>query len=80
MARESDIHVVFTGAITKDGRARQIVTTAAFQKRLDDLNHARTPQSATGGYVVIPEFSSNWSQRRPRIRPCSSATWNTRGN
>lgn len=42
MARESDIHAAFTGAITTDGRGRQIVTTAAFQKRLDDLNHAWT--------------------------------------
>jgi len=38
MARESDIHAAFTGAITTDGRGRQIVTTAAFQKRLGDVN------------------------------------------
>lgn len=42
MARESDIHAAFTGAITKDARGRQVVTTAAFQKRLDDVNHVWT--------------------------------------
>lgn len=44
MARESDIQAAFMGAITKDGRGRQIVTTAAFQKRLDDVNHVWTLQ------------------------------------
>jgi len=44
MARESDIHAAFVGAITKDSRGRQIVTTAVFQKRLDELNHVWTLQ------------------------------------
>ncbi len=44
MARESDIHATFVGAVTKDSKGRQIVTTAAFQKRLDDVNHVWTLQ------------------------------------
>jgi len=39
MASEADIHAALTGAITKDSRGRQIVTTAGLQKRLDDANH-----------------------------------------
>jgi len=39
MARESDIHTVLVGSMTWDSGGRQIVTTAAFQKRLDDANH-----------------------------------------
>lgn len=42
MARESDIQAAFMGAIALDGRGRRTVTTAAFQKRLDDLNHVWT--------------------------------------
>lgn len=44
MARESDIQGAFMAAITKDSRGRQIVTTAAFQKQLDDVNHVWTLQ------------------------------------
>lgn len=44
MAREIDIHAAFTGAINRDARGRQILTTAAFQKRLDDANHVWTLQ------------------------------------
>jgi len=43
MAREGDIRAA-SGAITQDSRGRQIVTTAAFQARLDDLNHVWTLQ------------------------------------
>ncbi|MDN4621886.1 hypothetical protein [Pantoea agglomerans] len=44
MARESDIQAAFMSAITKDPRCRQILTTAAFQKRLDDVNYVWTLQ------------------------------------
>lgn len=42
MARESDIQGAFLAAIKKDSIGRQIVTTAAFQKQLDDVNHVWT--------------------------------------
>ncbi|HCJ9394962.1 TPA: hypothetical protein NV922_001267 [Escherichia coli] len=44
MAIESDIHGAFVAAIKKDSRGRQVVTTAAFQKQLDDANHVWTLQ------------------------------------
>lgn len=44
MARESDIKGAFMAAIKKDSMGRQIVTTAAFQKNLDDVNHVWTLQ------------------------------------
>lgn len=44
MARESDIQGAFMAAIKKDSMGRQIVTTAAFQKSLDDVNHVWTLQ------------------------------------
>ena len=40
--RESDIQAAFMGSLALDGRGRQTLTTAAFQKRLDDLNHVWT--------------------------------------
>lgn len=71
--RESDIHATFVGAITKDGRGRQIVTTAAFQKRLDDLNHVWTLQECNRWirryqnffFELVTEESENktWSLR-----------------
>jgi hypothetical protein len=42
MARESDIQAAFMSSLTLDGRGRQTLTTAAFQKRLDDVNHVWT--------------------------------------
>lgn len=44
MARESDIHAAFVGSMTRVSRGRQIVTTAAFQKQLDDRNYVWTLQ------------------------------------
>jgi len=44
MARDSDIRAAFVCTIKKDSRGRQIVTTAAFQKRLYDLKHVWTLQ------------------------------------
>lgn len=44
MARESDIYGAFVAAIKKDSKGRQVVTTAAFQKNLDDANHVWTLQ------------------------------------
>jgi len=44
MAKESDIHSAFVAAIKKDSKGRQILTTAAFQKNLDDANHVWTLQ------------------------------------
>lgn len=68
MARESDIRGAFMAAIKKDGRGRQIVTTAAFQKHLDDMNHVWTQGT-------IKTSSSSWLQRKARIRPGRSAIW-----
>lgn len=44
MVRENDMHLAYVSAIKKDSKGRQILTTAAFQKRLDDLNHVWTLQ------------------------------------
>ncbi|PHP95379.1 hypothetical protein CBF17_001580 [Pantoea agglomerans] len=56
MARESDIHAAFVGAITKDDRGRQIVTTTAFQKRLDDVNHVWTLQECNRWILRYQNF------------------------
>jgi len=44
MARESDIHLAFVRAITRDSRDRRILTTAGFQKQLEEVNHVWTLQ------------------------------------
>jgi DNA polymerase V len=44
MARESDIHLAFVRAITLDGRGRRVLTTAVFQKQLEEVNHVWTLQ------------------------------------
>ncbi|WP_211317648.1 hypothetical protein [Edaphovirga cremea] len=42
MARESDIRPAFVKAISRDSKGHLIVTTGAFQKELDDVNHVWT--------------------------------------
>lgn len=44
MARRTDIRPAFVRAIILDGRGRQVVTTSAFQRELDAVNHYWTLQ------------------------------------
>jgi hypothetical protein len=56
MVRENDMHLAYVSTIKKDSKGRQILTTAAFQKRLGDLNHVWTLQECNRWILSYQNF------------------------